>query len=207
MSSVTRPARPLPEADRPPRLELISDYARHWATATPDADAVLFQGIRWTFPEFADRVDQCAKALLAAGVRRGDRVATLSPPHPDYYVIFLATASIGAIWVGLNPRYQRRELKYVLDDAKPSVVLARQQVGDRDFRADLDAMAAAHRDIRQWVRLDAASDHPDSLARFLAEGATVSDAELTESRQAVSTGDPCLIVYTSGTTGQPKGAL
>lgn len=207
MTRTVRPARPLPEDKRPPRLDLISDYPRYWAGIDPDRDAVIFRPLRWSYRELADQVDNYARALLAAGVRPGHRVATLSTPHPDFYVTFLAAASIGAIWVGLNPRYQRRELDYVLGDATPSLVFARQTVGDRDYRADLAALAAAHPGVRQWVALDGPDEAPDSRKRFLEAGAALSDTQLTEVRASVSTTDPCLIVYTSGTTGQPKGAL
>lgn len=160
MTRTVRPARPLPEAKRPPRLDLISDYPRYWAGIDPDRDAVIFRPLRWSYRELADQVDNYARALLAAGVRPGHRVATLSTPHPDFYVTFLAAASIGAIWVGLNPRYQRRELDYVLGDATPSLVFARQTVGDRDYRADLAALAAAHPGVRQWVALDGPDEAP-----------------------------------------------
>lgn len=207
MTRTVRPARPLPEQERPPRLDLISDYPRFWAGADPDRDAVIFGSSRWSYRDLAGQVDSYARALLAAGVRSGDRVATLSPPHPDYYVTFLATTSIGAIWVGLNPRYQRRELDYVLGDATPSLVFTRERVGDRDFRTDLDALGEAHPGVRRWVRLDGSDEHAESRTRFLERGASVTDTQLASIRAEVSTGSPCLIVYTSGTTGQPKGAL
>ncbi len=209
--ATVRPPRPLPETARPPRLDLISDYSRHWAGVDPDRDAVIFGPTRWSYRELADQVDRYARGLLAAGVRPGDRIATLSTPHPDYYVTFLATASIGAIWVGLNPRYQRRELDYVLSDATPSVVFARQFIGDRDFRADLDALASTHPSVRHWIRLDGADngtdDGPGSRTRFLDHGKDIPFTQLASTRSTLETDAPCLVVYTSGTTGQPKGAL
>jgi acyl-CoA synthetase (AMP-forming)/AMP-acid ligase II len=201
---LARPARPLPEAARPPRLPRISDYPAHWAAARPGAEAVVFEGGRWDYAELARRVDACARGLLAAGVRPGDRVATLCPPSPDFYVTFLATASLGGIWLGLNPRYQRRELEYVTGDAGPRVVFGRTRIQDRDYGADLDALAAAG-PVERVVRLDAAG--PGGLDAFLAAGAGVTDPALAAARAPVTPADPCLIVYTSGTTGRPKGAV
>ena len=80
-----------------------------------------------------------ARALIAAGVAKGDRVATLATPHPDFWMIFLATASIGAIWVGLNPRYQLEEYRYVVGDCEPVLLLTRTRIGDRDFAPDIAA--------------------------------------------------------------------
>lgn len=201
--SFARPARPLPEETRPPRLPLISDYPRYWATRTPDAEAVVLGEVRWRYPELAERIDRCAKGLLTAGVTAGTRVATLSPPHPDFLVTFLAAASIGAIWLGLNPRYQRRELEYASDDADPALLFARTTIGGRDYRDDIAALA---RQGRRVVLLDEPAG-ADSWPAFLAGADAVPDASLAHVRAAVRPTDPCLIVYTSGTTGAPKGAL
>lgn len=204
-----RPHRPLPEAERPPRLRLISDYPRYWAERTPAAEAVVFRNERWNYPELADRIDACARAFLAAGIRPGDRVATLSPPHPDFYVTFLAAASIGAIWLGLNPRYQIRELEYVVNDATPRLVLARTTIQDRSYREELASLRANCPSIERLVVLDEAEpeDPAMSMAAFLETGQAVSPERLAATRAAVQPTDPCLIVYTSGTTGKPKGAI
>ena len=115
----------------------ITDYLGRWAKAAPDREAAVLGDVRMTYAELEQRVDRLARALLAAGVKRGDRVATLCTPHPDFYVTFLASASIGAMWLGLNPRYTLDELKYVVDDAQPSVLFARTRIGERDYILDL----------------------------------------------------------------------
>ncbi|MEO8448968.1 MAG: class I adenylate-forming enzyme family protein [Gemmatimonadota bacterium] len=203
------PHRPLPESDRPPRLARISDYPAHWASIDPVREAVVFEGSRWSYHELADRVDRCARALLACGVARGDRVATLSPPHPDFYVTFLATASIGAIWLGLNPRYQLPELEYVAGDATPRLLFARSRIGERDYAGELAALKAGVASLERIVVLDGenASSSGISYRDFLAGGERVTDADLRARRDVVGGREPCLIVYTSGTTGKPKGAV
>jgi fatty-acyl-CoA synthase len=97
----------------------ITDYIGRWVQAAPDREAAVLGDIRITYAELERRVDRLARALLAAGVKRGDRVATLCTPHPDFYVTFLASSSIGAMWLGLNPRYTLDELRYVVNDATP----------------------------------------------------------------------------------------
>ncbi len=95
----------------PPLLDRINDYVAYYAQRQPDVEAMVLDDRRVTYAELCQQVDEMARALLAAGVARGDRVATLATPHPDFWTIFLATASIGAIWVGLNPRYQLDEYR------------------------------------------------------------------------------------------------
>jgi fatty-acyl-CoA synthase len=205
-----RAHRPLAESLRAPALRLISDYPRFWAERATEREAVVFETARWRYRELADRVDACAKALLAAGVQAGDRVATLSPPHPDFYVTFLATASIGAIWVGLNPRYQLRELEYVLEDAGPRVLFARTAIAGREYHQELRQLAATGAGSERVVLLDDAAPADGSYQAypdFITGGAALSDKTLAASRDRVDPRGPCLIVYTSGTTGRPKGAL
>ncbi len=166
------------------------------------AEAVVDGEFRLNNAELARRVDGIARALLQAGVRHGDRVATLAPPSADFWLIWLATTSIGAIWQGLNPKYQRNEYAYLLGDAKPRVVLVRSPFDGRDYLEELQALAEAP---MQFVRLgDAPLDagHP-----FIDAGSALSDEAIQAARAAVQPEDIAVIVYTSGTTGHPKGAM
>lgn len=194
--------------DEPTGIARVSDLVDWYAARTPDAEAALLDDLRISYAELRRRVDALARALLAAGVRKGDRVATLSTPHPDYLVSFLASASIGAIWVGLNARYQAPELCYVVGDAEPAVLITRTRVGERSYAGDVAAMRSAAPSIRRVVELDEpASTEFERMDAFLAAGATVDDATLAAARSACGGRDPCLIVYTSGSTGRPKGAV
>jgi acyl-CoA synthetase (AMP-forming)/AMP-acid ligase II len=194
--------------DEPTDIHRVSDLLDWYAKRTPDAEAVVLDDLRFTYADLHRRVDALARALIAAGVRKGDRVATLATPHPDYFVSFLASVSIGAIWVGLNARYQAPELTYVVGDAEPVVLLTRSRVGERAYASDVAAMRAAAPSIRRVVSLD--EDAPAEFERmdaFLAAGRTVDDATLAAARAGCGGRDPCLIVYTSGSTGRPKGAV
>ena len=120
----------------------IDDLVRDVAARTPGAEAVVVGGQRWSYRELTGRIDNLAKALIAAGVGHGDRVACLSTPHPDFLVSLMAVASIGAIWVGLNPRYRPNEMAYVLADAEPKAILARTKLDGRSYVDDLAALVA-----------------------------------------------------------------
>jgi acyl-CoA synthetase (AMP-forming)/AMP-acid ligase II len=193
----------------PPLLPRISDYVAWHAYATPDAVALVAEGRETSYAELNAAIDSLAKALLAAGVRKGDRVATLQAPRPDYVTTWLAAASIGAIWVGLNPRYQTSELVYVIEDAEPKILITRTQIGDRSYVAELSALFGASPVLERAIAFSGEphAEGVGTMSAFLEAGEVITDAGLKAARDACGGRDPCLIVYTSGSTGKPKGAL
>ena len=180
----------------------LDDLVALRAAAQPGAEAAIDGDTRLTNAGVRERVDAIARALIAAGVRPGDRVATLAPPSLDFWLTFLAAAGIGAVWQGLNPKYQRNEYAYLLADAAPRVVFVRSPFDGRDYLGELQALATHG---PRFVRLDDVPLH--AADAFVATGASVDDATLAGRRAAVRPEDPAVVVYTSGTTGQPKGAL
>jgi long-chain acyl-CoA synthetase len=185
-------------------LPRISDYPRFHAEQAPDRIALRFGENSMTYAELAASVDSTARALIAHGVAPGDRVALLAAPRPEFLTTYLATASIGAVWQGLNPGYTERELAYVLGDARPTLVLSAAPEHAPDATHSLHrAMASAGLEgVRVIDLLDTADE-----AAFRGRGVEVGEAILKERQEAVDPQDPAMIVYTSGTTGDPKGAL
>ncbi len=193
------------------QLDRIDAYAEWYGINRPEACAAVQDGQRLTYGSLRMRVREFARALLASGVCKGDRIAVLAPPSIDYWVSFLAATSIGAIWVGLNPRYKIEELAYAINDSEPVLIFARTQISGRDYRQDIYALAKDKSYLDECILLDSDEDSEFSdtigLTDFLARGLSILDARLEQAQQSVSGQDPCMIVYTSGSTGKPKGAL
>ena len=187
----------------------ISDFAGLQAARNPAAEALVLGEQRWSYAELAQRVDALASALLAAGIRKGDRIATLQTPHPEFLVCFLATASIGAIWVGLNSKFRLEELKHAVVDAEPRILISRLRIGERSYLAEIEALRVACPSLEHVVAFSGEPVQPGiiGMSDFLRRGGAVNPADLQQARDDCGGRDPCLIVYTSGSTGKPKGAL
>ena len=182
----------------------IHDLLASHAAALPTATAVVDGEASLGYAELGIRVDALARALLAAGVAPDDRVAIMMPPSLDFWLCYLASVSIGAVWMGLNPRYQIPEYAYLLGDAEPKIVFCLSDYEGRDYGLDLQA---AGPDVPLFVALGEPRGRAIAFDDFLAGGSAVDAATLAARRAAVDPEDIAVIVYTSGTTGQPKGAM
>jgi len=166
----------------------------------PRAPCASFEGRHWTYGAFNALVDTAAQALAAAGLRAGDRLALLSTPRPEYLLLLMAASRIGAVYLGLNPRHTAAEIAQALRRARPRLVLTLRRFEGQEF-LPLFHLAAA----QQPAPPVCAFDDLDSCLVALGSLPTLPPA-------APSTPDAALartaaIVFTSGTTGQPKPAM
>src|ERR1700733_12384958 len=177
-------------------MDLSDLIARH-AAFPPDKPALVFEGEVLSYRAFFEQIETTAGALKAEfGVSRGDRVAILSLNRPDYLVLLYACARLGAMLVPLNWRLAATELVFILSDAAAKVLVLEQA-----FAEILPALEAALPGTRV-VGLDFTPPPPGYALDALLAQAT------GDSRNPhVDLSCPLLIVYTSGTTGRPKGAV
>lgn len=190
-----------------PRIsDYVDQYADEAANETSDSIAVVCRARRISYGELRKQINAWSRALLTAGVRKGDRVAMLCTPRAEFLIAFLATAKIGAIWVGLNPRYSVREVEYVIGDADPRLLITLASAQEQSYQSYVDKLSADRASL-SVVSIGDAMASTTPLDSFLEAGNQCSDETLAAAVDAVGTLDPALIVYTSGSTGSPKGAV
>jgi len=132
-------------SDRPLVGATIGGMLRQRAAEHGDREALVdvASGTRWTYRELDERVDVVAKAMLALGVARGDRIGIWAPNVPEWVLVQYAAARIGAILVNINPAYRTRELRYVLNQAGVRMLVAAPAFRGSDYRAMIDEVRPA----------------------------------------------------------------
>jgi fatty-acyl-CoA synthase len=166
-----------------------------------DALIVVHQGIRQTWREFNDTVDDVAKGLMGLGIESGDRVGMWSPNYAEWVYIQYATAKIGAILVNINPAYRLNELQYALEHSGCRLLVTRTEYLTSAYRDMVDKVAPELPDLEKVIYYDT-----DDWPALIEAGRSVSDTDLRERADFLTPDDPINIQYTSGTTGYPKGA-
>ncbi len=183
--------------------ETVGANLRRIAAQFGERDALIscHQDIRLTYSQFDAQVDEVARALLAAGLAKGDRVGIWSPNCVEWTLLQYASARIGAVLVNLNPAYRTHELAYALRQSGCRLVVSARRFKTSDYVAMLDEVAPEVEALERIVWLD-----DPSWAALVAEGADVDTEALREREALLRPDDPMNIQYTSGTTGAPKGA-
>jgi acyl-CoA synthetase (AMP-forming)/AMP-acid ligase II len=191
--------------EAPTDYSTIDEHLAYYAATRPEVTAIWCAGARWTYGELERQVGRYARMLAGQGIGPGDVVAVFGNSRPECLVVFLACCRARALYLGLSPKYRLRELQFICSDAHPRLLFVfpdssmgddvmatvGQLIGQLPARTRVvgTGLDAPHRDLAELLeRSEDASDDPES-------GAERSPAQ------------PCAIVYTSGSTGAPKGAL
>lgn len=173
----------------------VGSFPRRRAQVRPDSIAWEFEGAGTSYGEVAHRVDALASALQAQGVRGGDRVAYVGFNHPALLEVFFAANLAGATCVLVNPRLAEEEVRFILQDCGARVSV---------FGSEQVALANALPEVTRWVGVERVAS--DTVAGDL-ESLIAAHRTSPPLVPAAADDDVALIMYTSGTTGRPKGAM
>ena len=185
----------------PDERKTLAAYAFAHASATPDRLAMTGPHERVTYLDLSKKIIYLCGVLKNLGIERGDRIAVLTTARCDAFALFLAVNEMGGVWVGLNPRYKIREIKYVINDCRPRVMFHIAEYRGRAYQKEIDQLISQCESIKLTINLD---DDKFSFA-VAAESAERFPYERSENPNMAE--EPAILVYTSGTTGEPKGVL
>ena len=169
------------------------------ASKYPESTAVISDEGRWTYKTLNERTNRLAAAMLNAGLAKGDRIAILLYNSSYFVEAYFAAVKVGLVVTPVNFRFSGREIEYVLNDAQPHLLIYGPEF-EKTLRTVRDELVSVRHFVSpQNTETPLVVNYED----FLAGG----QIDIAAAASQVSENDPCQLMYTSGTTGKPKGAI
>ncbi|MBX6378112.1 MAG: AMP-binding protein, partial [Clostridia bacterium] len=174
-----------------------------------DRDAYVFQGRRLSYRQLRDEVELLARGLIGLGVEKGEKISLWLPNSLEWVYAYFAAAKIGAVLVPVNTRFKKDEAGYVIRQSDSSVLLFADRFRNIDYLEMVEALRAEglpqvrHLVVKGQRRPEGAVGFEEVVAL----GRQVPVEALRQREASVDPDDLVLLVYTSGTTGFPKGAM
>ena len=173
----------------------IGDFLTRRSRITPDREGLVCEGVRRTYQDLNDRANRLGNAMTALGIGHGDRIGILAFNEPEYYDMYFGLGKIGATLVPVNYRLAGPEIQYILSDSESKVLVFGPEYVEvvDSIRSDIPT--------KDFIAI---SENPPDWAKSYET--LISEASDGEPQIIGGDDDTLTILYTSGTTGRPKGA-
>ena len=201
----------------------LGEMLEKWVDKTPETDFMVYpdRGLRFSYAEFNERVDQLAKGLLEIGIKKGDKVGIWANNVPDWLTFMFATAKMGAVLVTININYKLSELEFLIKDSDLTTLAIIDGYRDSDYvnmlfelvpelkTSERGRLKSERFPVLKNIIFIGPQKHRGmyNTPELILLGSHVEDSVLTNASQTINCHDVVNMQYTSGTTGFPKGVM
>ncbi len=182
-------------------------FVEKWALEKPDHEVIVYDGRRINWTEFRDEMDLVAMAFLDIGVEKGDRVALIAMACPEFLTSYMAAGKVGAVWLGISPKFSLDELRFIIEDSKPTVLISLRRYQDVDLAENLKTLSTEFDFLKKILVIGEPIEGCESFQPFVQKDRSHLYRPLELRAKEISQTDAALLMYTSGSTGKPKGVV